>query len=275
MATNSDMPELQNTASYHQYKKNTSTLVRWVITTADAFGTPEPPKKRSNNPKNKKKAAKAARANAKPSDTEISISEFVSLSATIAEAGQDVPDAIFSLFNSVIAARTAAYKIWTSITAAHPDKEIEKSNERHWHFIEALQSAYDTLGGLKWRERNSEQGDCSRKSKDIRDEKISGKENDEAAPSESETVFRLANRFNALKVEPLLDDDQLQLEEMAIQGTKAMNNDGTHTAKAASKGKGKAKRAVVESLEKYKIKSETETNFAVCCFMKDMINLRM
>ena len=275
MANNPDVSGLPNAASYRLYKRNTSTLVRWVVTTAALCITPEPYKKPNNNPKHKKRAAQAAHvAHVKAHAPEISTSKLVSLSTAIGEAGRDVPDAIFALFDSVIAARTAAHKIWVSIAAAHPDDKIEKSNSGHRAFIEALRSAYDALGGLKRRERNHEEREREWKTKDNADEETPEKTNAKAGPGGDENVFKFANQFEALVVEPLASEDEVQLEEMANQYAEPTDNDGIPSVGAGPKRKGKAKRAAIEPLESYKMTSDTESYFAVCFFVKDLINLR-
>lgn len=140
--------------TYPQYKINTQQLIRSIVTTALLCVTPEVYKPRNNNSKLKKRAAQAARAaNASAFPAKISMSKIVSLSTAIAEANEDVPDAIYALFESVISARTAAYDIWTSLTTIYPDPEIEKSNQGHRAFLDALQAAYDALGGGLWRQK--------------------------------------------------------------------------------------------------------------------------
>lgn len=187
--------------TYQQYKKNTSTLIRWIVTTASTLTAPLASKPSNENLKHKNKAAKPTGyeiANAIPS--EISTSKLVSLSTLVAEAKQPVPDAIYALFDSVIVARTAAHDIWKAFSISHPDPEIEKSNEGHWTFIVALQSAFDTLGGDVWRRRHErEQGARKNTRAEKRSQALmilkSG-----AGPEGMDSAFEFMNMFDGLDV---------------------------------------------------------------------------
>ena len=194
---------LPQQSTYQQYKKNTELLVRWIVTTASTCISPETLKPPNNNPKHKKKAAQAARI-AKAFPAEISISRLVSLSNAIAEAKENVPDAIHALFESVITARTAVHEIWKAIAAVHPDAEIEKSNEGHRAFIDALQSAYDALGGALWRTKHQQDFKNKRKAKDEERSKALAKMKAEAGPEGVDPAFQFVNNFAGLEVESLV-----------------------------------------------------------------------
>ena len=280
MVASNDTQTLQHSA-YQQYKKNTSTLIRWIVTTASSCTAPLAPKPINNNPKHKKKAAKNARTeNAKAFPSEISTSKLVSLSTAIAQAEQPVtvPDAIYALFDSVIGARTAAHDIWKAVSFNHPDPEIEKSNEGHWAFIVALQSAFDILGGAIWRKDQEEERDAKRKAREEERSKALAKLKAEASSEGADLAFEFMNKFDGLDVQSLPVEDEVALEQLATQSTSPANDviATGQPAPAATKGKRKSKsgRVSVEPLNNYEVKSETEAYFAVCFFVRDVISLR-
>lgn len=267
-------------STYQQYKKNTSILIRWIVTTASTCTAPVVPKPINNNPKHKKKAAKTARSeNAKAFPSEISTAKLVSLSTAIAEEEQPVPDAIYALFDSVIGARTAAHEIWKAISIDHSDPDIEKSNQGHWAFIEALQSAFDTLGGAIWRQGHEEDRNARRKAREEERSKALAALKSEAGPEGVDPAFEFMNKFDGLDVQSLPVEDDAALEELATQaGSPTLEMTATEqpAAAAAAKGKrkGKSNRVPTEPLDNYKVKSETEAYFAVCFFVGDIIHLR-
>lgn len=65
-------------------------------------------------------------------------------------SGSTVPEAVYRLFRSVIDKRTVIWEAFRSMAAAKPDPDIEKSNLSHKFFIDALQEAFEALGGKQW-----------------------------------------------------------------------------------------------------------------------------
>ncbi|KAK3303668.1 uncharacterized protein B0T15DRAFT_560841 [Chaetomium strumarium] len=59
-----------------------------------------------------------------------------------------VPPTVFSLFSSVIEARTTVYNAFQQVVAENPDPETE-NNASHKQFIDALTDAFQILGGKK------------------------------------------------------------------------------------------------------------------------------
>lgn len=271
--------EVPQHSTYQQYKKNTSTLIRWIVTTASSCTAPVTPKPINNNPKHKKKAAKNDRTeNAKAFPSEVSTAKLVSLSIAIAEAEQPVPDAIYALFDSVIGARTAAHDIWKALSIAHPDPDIEKSNEGHWAFIEALQSAFDALGGTKWSQGHEDKRKAKRKVRDEERSRALARLKSEAGPEGVDPAFEFMNKFDGLDIQSLPVEDEAALEKLAMQGIlPTAEVAATEQPAVATNGKrkGKYSRVPTEPLDNYKVKSETEAYFAVCFFVRDIINLRM
>lgn len=276
IASNAMEPPQRST--YQQYKKNTSTLIRWIVTTASSFTAPIASKPINKNPKHKEKAAKAVWCeNAEAIPSEISTLKLVSLSALIAEAEQPVPDAVYALFDSVIVARTAAHDIWKAISLSHPDLETEKSNDGHWAFIVALQSAFDTLGGAVWRRRHEEERTARRSARAEERSRALRKSKSEAGPEGMDSALEFMNMFDGLDVQGLPVEDEMALEELATQGA-SPTQEVTATDPTAAIGKGKrkakSKRIPTEPLNSYKVKSEPEAYFAVCFFVRDVIHLR-
>ena len=265
-------------STYQQYKKNTSTLVRWIVTTASSCAAPIASKQVTQNSKHKKKAAKAARsANAKAFPSKISTSKLVSLSAVIAEAEHPVPNAIYALFDSVIVARTAAHDIWNALSLKSPDPEVEKSNEGHRAFIVALQSAFDTLGGAVWRKSHEEERIAKKKAGAKERSQALARLKSEAGPEGMDPAMEFMNKFDGLDVQSLPIEDEVELEELVTRSVSpATEVSATDQAPAAAKAKqkGKSSRVPTEALNNYKVKSETEAYFAVCFFVSDVIQLR-
>ena len=264
-------------STYQQYKKNTSTLVRWIVTTASSCAAPIASKQICQNSKHKKKAAKAARsANAKAFPSKISTSKLVSLSAVIAEAEHPVPDAIYALFDSVIVARTAAHDIWNALSLSSPDPEVEKSNEGHRAFIVALQSSFDTLGGAVWR-KSHEERIAKKKARAEERSQALARLKSEAGPEGMDPAMEFMNKFDGLDVQSLPIEDEVELEELATKGVSpAREVSATDQAPAAAKAKqkGKSSRVPTKALNNFKVRSETEAYFAVCFFVRDVIQLR-
>lgn len=191
------------------------------------------------------------------------------------EAKLDVPEAIFALFDSVIAARTAVHELWKAIAAGHPDAEVERSNESHHAFIEALQCAYETLGGALWQQKHEKEIETERKAKNEVKSRALAKMKAEAGPEGVDPAFHFVNQFHALEVESLTTEEEAELELLVTRDTKAEDAvDTTRAPTGRSKGKTKPRRIQTEPLEKYKVKSDTEIYFAICFFVRDVIGLR-
>lgn len=111
-----------------------------------------------------------------------------------------VPDAIYALFDSVISARTAAHEIWKALSIDHPDTDVEKSNEGHWAFIVALQSAFDTLGGAFWRKGHEEDRNAKKKAREEERSRALARLKSEAGPEGVDPAFEFMNKFDGLDV---------------------------------------------------------------------------
>jgi hypothetical protein len=255
-------------SSYLQYKHNTSILIRWIVTTASSCAPDHAiPKPKNGSSKNKKAAAKGRAADSKLSSPEVTLTGLVSLSGIIAEAHQAVPNAILSLFDKVIQARTTAWECFEQLWADNPDEDLKRSNESHRAFIDALQSARNILGS----EEKCNDGPSHTKSHASKTTNSSSPGKDEAAGP-----LEFVNQFAKLDIEDLPSEDEVELEAMASGTKPPMGSDVPPENIAAGKGrsKGKKRKVVPESLASYKITSETEIYFAVCFFIKDLLELR-
>lgn len=150
--------------------------------------------------------------------------------------------------------------------------------EGHWAFIVALQSAFDALGGAIWRKDHEEDRNAKRKAREMERSKALAKLKSEAGPEGVDSVFEFMNKFDGLDVQSLPAEDEVALEELATQGTSlptdVISAEQLAVAVAKGKWKGKSGRVPTEPLDSYKVKSETEAYFAVCLFVRDVVNLR-
>ena len=280
VASLSMIPAVSQHSNYLQYKKNTSILIRWVVTTAascDCSVAPATPK--NNNPKNKKKVATAARrAQANVFSPEVTTTGLVLLSRAIAAAHQEVPSIIYALFEEVIRARKAAYAFWSDVCDDHPEKEtIQRSNEGHLAFINALNSAFEALGGVIWRKGHQEEQEARRKAREADRIKAVQAVANTAGPGVS---LEFENKFAGLEVPTLSSQDEAEFEDLAKETeSPAVTSATPETVTATNQKEGKAKtngrhgKITVQPLENYKIKSDAESYFSVCFFLKDFLKL--
>lgn len=155
----------------------------------------------------------------------------------------------------------AAYQFWHSTYAMDLDEDVKKSNEAHKAFINALQAAYETLGGKEWERRQAEERES--RPKDQGDE--------------AEEPF--ANRFEGLEIDGLSQDEGTEDTTEKAEGVPRQK-----AQRKNRKGKGKKKPTAPAPkpqdwpLEDFKIKddpgAETEAVFAAFCFLQDMMKLR-
>ena len=128
---------MTNRNLYLTYKKDTSRLLYWVINTSNGI---------VGSVANAQDCAPVTVNTSGQS----SVSEIVNMSKLIAQYVQPIPATIFKLFEAVIRARSETYEAFRQIVNQQPDPEVEKSNETHKFFIEALTEAFDALGGSQW-----------------------------------------------------------------------------------------------------------------------------
>lgn len=274
-------PPSRNT--YLEYKRNTGRLIKWVVTTAEVVSEklrlaspaipvppiPTVPKKSSHGKGKKKKQSDPVDDDpASPPSSEINATKLIQLSRLISSPAvttKPVPATIYSLFESVIKSRTAAYNFWLDIDAVNPSDETKRSNEGHKGFIDALQAAFEALGGLEWQAKRDAEKEQKLK------EAQAGK--NEAALRADE--LELENRFGGLEIDdiPSGDESETSKQEQWLKGLVPGQNGGrkggSRKNKANRKGEKQSRR-----VEDYKVKSDSEASFAGFCFMKDMFDLR-
>lgn len=183
-------------SSYVRYKKNTGQLVRWLVSTVSHVA-PKQAAPSSDRSKSKKGGGKKGgqKQTLPPSqlpatidEPVISIRSFTEYATLIASANPkvNIPPAVYSLFDSVIHARRMVASFYHRLEM---DIDVEAKNESHMAFIQALEAAFDILGGTNWREaRNKEEKERREKDKA------------EGAEVEEEDPLKLSNRFAELEV---------------------------------------------------------------------------
>ena len=263
-------------SSYIRYKESTQKLVRWLVTTVSSI--PSIPNAAENHeaPKGKKKGGggrskkgKAGSANSGTAigDPVISIRNFIDYAKLIAKKEYQVavPEAVFSLFESVIQARKMVAGFYKQLNLT-PD--LEAKNESHLNFIKVLEEAFGILGGTQWRKEVARARAAARK--------LGKPTVDENSP------LHMSNRFAELEVQ----DKDLGLEEPEDEkGDTPESNGGNQwishlVNQPSAKGprKGKAPKPSKIALSSYKIREDLsikeELSFAVWCFFVDMNSIR-
>lgn len=285
-------PPSRNT--YLEYKRNTARLICWVVTTASSVSeklglasptapnappTPpvSPPPKRSTHGKGKRKKSHphpppppVLDDPASPTSPEITASKLVSLSRLIYSSTtppKSVPSTIYNLFDSVIRSRTAAYNFWLDIDSANPSEETQNSNKGHKAFIDALQAAFEALGGLEWQAKRDAE----------REQRLKETQANKTSPVLKTKELELENRFGGLEIDDIISGDENEgskqnewLRDIVPKQTNGQKTGASKKTKATLK----AAEAQSRRLENYKIKSDSEALFAAFCFMKDLFDLR-
>lgn len=129
--------------AYVQYKRDTNCLLYWIINTSNAVlkrsGPVLPP------------GVDAPSSPVERNFTgQITVAGLVDMSRSIGSHTRKIPSTIFRLFQSVIRARQKAASLYQQASDAAADLELERSNQKHQHFINALAEAFEALGGKEW-----------------------------------------------------------------------------------------------------------------------------
>lgn len=209
--------------------------------------------------------------------SEITVATLLLLSKIIASRIKPIPSTIFSIFESVIAARRSAYSFYQQIVHTDPDRKIVESNERHKAFLDALVDAYEAFGGSEWEKRKEEALRSGKSVDEIEEEATS------------------VNRFEGLEVAAVAEDSGEDDDDDADENT-APTAGQRNKAKGKGKGKGKGKKGKGKAkggktvarepkpipkehpLESYKLidgeEGAVDRLMAVYCFLKDFMELR-
>jgi len=170
---------------------------------------------------------KSAQPNAEPAipaintTGQLTVSALVSISKLIANHVNPIPSTICRLFQSVIAARSAAHSLFQQIVTKKPDPAIERSNLSHRKFIDALIEAFEALGGREWESESKAQ-------KSVQED-------------EDDAIF--ANKFSTLDVHESKDNDELELEQEDEDDEDNVPGSEVHAAVAALRSVGPKKSA--------------------------------
>lgn len=124
--------------TYLAYKHDTNLLLYWVIRTSNQVIDS---KKYEHEP--------SIMPNTSGQTT---VSGLLSMANLIAASmsGSLVPPAVYRLFQGVIKARTTTWQAFQHVGSGSPDPDIEQRNQTHKFFIDALQQAFEVLGGKEW-----------------------------------------------------------------------------------------------------------------------------
>ncbi|KAH8812893.1 hypothetical protein F5884DRAFT_730209 [Xylogone sp. PMI_703] len=248
--------------SYVRYKRETRHLLYWMIHA-------------SNTILKSSRSLPVADGIAISVNTtgEIPVSAVVPIANLIANYIKPIPPTIYRIFQCVIAARTAAHKVFKQISASNPNPEIERSNVSHKQFIDTLREAFEVLGGKSWEQ----------------EQKAEAKK---AYESDDDVIF--ANRFSLLRLdkkggESEQEDDEETVEDAAGKASSSRRKETTRTGKkykGAKKGRKRKLQVPVREenledvpLESYRIlEDKTETNIeylmAISSLIEQWIELR-
>lgn len=195
--------------TYLAYKRDTNVLLYWVIRTSNQVISS---KSHDHDPPLKMNTS-----------GQTTVSGLLSMAKLIAESisGSLVPAAVYRLFQAVIKARTTTWQAFQQIESKRPDPDIEKSNETHKFFIDALQKAFEVLGGKQW--ESSQDGQRPDTGHDAEDEI-------------KQALF--SNKFSKLDVNG--EQDESDGEDPASSAQPAPNQQRRKTGKT-KKAKGKKK----------------------------------
>lgn len=105
------------------------------------------------------------------------VAEIVNMAQLIPKHLKEIPVIIFELFKAAIKARSTMHAGFQKFASEKPDSEMEKSNAKHKHFIDALSEAFEALGG---------------------NNQAPGKSSSVVEEADDEIIFR--NRFSALSL---------------------------------------------------------------------------
>lgn len=181
-----------------------------------------------------------------------------------------VPSTVYSLFESVIRSRTDAYNFWLGIDLANPSEETQNSNKGHKAFIDALQAAFETLGGLEWKLK------CNAE----REQKLKEAAANKIGSISKSKELELDNMFGGLEIDDIPSNGENEdpggnqnewLKDIVPKQGYGQRKSPSKTRKSSAQ---RAADSQKRRLENYKIKSDDEALFAAFCFMKDLFDLR-
>ncbi|KAL7274069.1 hypothetical protein RUND412_003053 [Rhizina undulata] len=286
--------------TYLSYKHNTSRLLRWIVTTASSIPSSEPIPATPAGNKSKKKAASRS-----PSDSPIvKISQIPSLCQHISARPPpppviEIPSTVYELFQSVINARTAAYRFFVDLEnvsgpsgQAGGEPGMRESNQRHKAFIDALEEGFRLLGGEEWKAQSETPTSTESEEK-------------KAISNTAEELLEIANRFQYLTVDEIPeaaeelgsdfgkennipgDPENEWLKDIMpqhqgskagcrrIKGSRNKNKKHAQVPEEAEGDGWKLENVRRHKLDQYRVEDDSEEAlFAGLCFLKDLGELR-
>lgn len=196
--------------AYLAYKRDTNLLLYWIIQTSNEVINS---KNHEHDPSLKINTS-----------GQTSVSGLLSMVELIAGSisGTLVPAAVYRLFQSVIKARMTTWQAFQQIESKSQDPDIEKNNSTHKFFIDALQQAFEVLGGKQW--ETSQRG-----------QRLDSRDDAEAEIKQS--LF--SNKFSKLDIDGEQDESDGEDSPPAAQA--ALNQQQSQKTGKNKKVKGKKK----------------------------------
>ena len=167
---------------YENYKRDTKYLVYWMIRLSNKIIANDPELQASWTPN---------------TTGQTNVTDMVNICKLIAENvnTEKIPPVIYKLFLSVISARKRAHSMFERMASLKQSPDIVQSNNSHRFFLEALQHSFEVLGGIAWRQRQTDGEDASHQTRcEVQD-----------------AIF--CNKFEALDVSGLDEDHKSESEE--------------------------------------------------------------
>ncbi|RPA71784.1 hypothetical protein BJ508DRAFT_367597 [Ascobolus immersus RN42] len=127
---------------YRKYKQDTNRLVYWMIHAANAIPSSD----------GKNTLQKIHRIESPKITVNGIVQVCEAIRTNVGTAPDAIPPTIFRLFRSVISARNQAHSFYNKIILDSPQAKIdhERDNAKHKAFVDALECAFDILGGQEW-----------------------------------------------------------------------------------------------------------------------------
>ncbi|KAL6068023.1 hypothetical protein QOT17_008504 [Balamuthia mandrillaris] len=285
-------------SSYVRYKQNNSRVARWLWTAYEdcrALLSSRAPSRGGG--KGRKKAAPPPRSSSSGggrggaaekesfsplSSTKLSPDDLRRilplLKKAIANGVLEVPSKLFSLLRSTIQARLHHHEIYVAYASALRGKErenVEKQNRCHKFYVEALQEAFEELGGKEWLD-----GGCidTRKTK-----KGAPKQQQQQKDANAPATAHLRNYYELLvdgteqqeeeekkeKVEHEKSEGNQWLEGMLLPNNNKPRRQNNKQNRKKQQQR-KSRRGDNIPLEEFEIASDVESFFAAVCLLNDV-----
>ncbi|KAL6047115.1 hypothetical protein QOT17_021827 [Balamuthia mandrillaris] len=273
--------------SYFRYKRDNSRVARWLWTVYhDSRQRILSARDGNNKDKEKLKEGGSSTTHgaARPS-TKLSPDDLSRMVPTLCEAIEagliEVPNRFFLLLHNTIQARLRHYQRYVQHAGkltGQSKEDVEQRNQSHKYYVDALQNAFERLGGGHWlaglgtaKEEESPSGSSAPSS--------SSPTNDCADSRKGEQQRQ--NYYELLEVE---EEETKSDAESKGQGDNKAQTEGMSAVSNGPRNRKKNKkrqqqradvrRAPSIPLHEFEIVNESETFFAVACFLNDLSDIR-